>query len=140
MKPLRLEGWASPIHGTRWLPVLLLIFALIGLAGGVTGCAHRGVNFAPLVDMQGKAVEQFNADLADCQSYARQSYNAAQAAVAGAITTGLIAALLTPRGYRNDAAMRAGLLGAAGGAGVATETQEQITRRCLGGRGYNVLN
>lgn len=113
---------------------------LTAVAIALSGCAHRGVHFVPLVDMQGKAAGQFNADLVECQAYAKQSYDAAQAAVAGAIAAGLLAALFTPRGYRNDAFMRAGVLGAAGGAGAATNSQENITRRCLAGRGYNVLN
>ena len=36
--PFPLERWAQRSPRTRWPLVLLLIVALIGLAGGVTGC------------------------------------------------------------------------------------------------------
>lgn len=36
--PFPLERWASRSPRTRWPLVLLLIVALIGLAGGVAGC------------------------------------------------------------------------------------------------------
>lgn len=36
--PLPLEAWAQRSPRARWPLVLLLIVALIGLAGGVTGC------------------------------------------------------------------------------------------------------
>ena len=36
--PFPLEAWAERSPRTRWPLVLLLIVALIGLAGGVTGC------------------------------------------------------------------------------------------------------
>ena len=36
--PLPIERWAQRSPRTRWPLVLLLIVALIGLAGGITGC------------------------------------------------------------------------------------------------------
>lgn len=36
--PLPIEAWASRSPLTRWPLVLLLIVALIGLAGGLTAC------------------------------------------------------------------------------------------------------
>lgn len=40
---LPLERWAARSPRTRWPLVLLLIVALIGLAGGVTGCGGGDV-------------------------------------------------------------------------------------------------
>lgn len=36
--PMPLERWAQRSPRTRWPLVLLLILALIGLAGGIAGC------------------------------------------------------------------------------------------------------
>ena len=36
--PLPIEAWAQRSPRTRWPVVLLLIVALIGLAGGLTAC------------------------------------------------------------------------------------------------------
>ena len=106
----------------------------------LTGCATRGANYVPLVDMKGKEQQQFNTDVSECQVYAKQRMDAADGAVAGAVVGALLGALIAPRGYRNELAGRAAIAGAAGGAAGANETQETITKRCLAGRGYNVLN
>ena len=103
-------------------------------------CATTGANYVPLVDMQGKDPAKFNADLADCQGYARQRIDAAQGAMVGAVAGALLGAFLAPRGYKNQVAGKAAGLGALGGAGEANQTQEGITKQCLAGRGYNVLN
>lgn len=106
----------------------------------LAGCATTGANYVPLVDMQGKDPGKFQTDLTECQGYARQRMDAAQGAMVGAIAGALLGALIAPRGIRNDIAARGAVMGAAGGAGEANQTQESITKRCLAGRGYNVLN
>lgn len=102
--------------------------------------APRGAAYVPLVDLQGKNPAQFATDTAECQAYARQSIDAAQGAVAGAVAAALLGAFLAPRGYRNEVAGKAAGLGAVAGATQANDTQESITKRCLAGRGYSVLN
>lgn len=104
------------------------------------GCATTGSNYVPLVDMQGKDEAKFRSDVTECQAYAKQRMDAAQGAMVGAIAGALLGAFLAPRGYRNEVAGKAAGLGALGGAGEANQTQESITKRCLAGRGYNVLN
>ena len=106
----------------------------------LSGCATRGANYVPLVDMKGKDQQAFNTDVVECQSYAKQRIDAAQGAVAGAVVGALLGALIAPRGYRNNVAGQTAVAGAAGGAVGANDTQETITKRCLAGRGYNVLN
>jgi hypothetical protein len=90
--------------------------------------------------MRGKAVEQFNIDLAECQAYAQQSMDADQAAVAGAAAMAIVGAILAPRGYRNYAAGHGAMLGGLSGGVAAVVKKEQITKTCLAGRGYSVLN
>jgi outer membrane lipoprotein SlyB len=112
----------------------LLVLALI------PGCATRGSNYVPLVDNKTKNQAELNQDIQECQEFSKQRMDAASGAAAGAVAGALLGALLTPRGYRNQVAGQAAVLGGLGGAAGANETQETITKRCLAGRGYNVLN
>jgi len=116
-----------------------VITALI-LTAALSGCATRGSNYVPLVDMKDKSTSSFSSDVADCQQYSKQRIDAGEGAVIGAIVGGLFMAAMMPRGYRNFAAGRGAIVGGLAGAGGANETQEGITKTCLSGRGYNVLN
>jgi outer membrane lipoprotein SlyB len=117
-------------------------FITILTALALTACATvpHGAAYVPLADMQGKNPDQFARDVAECQVYAGQRMDAAQGAMVGAVAGALLGAFLAPRGYRNEVAGKIGALGALGGAAEANDTQETITKRCLAGRGYNVLN
>ena len=113
----------------------VLILALI-----LTACATRGSNYVPLVDMQHKDQSQFQRDVMECQQYARQRMDAAEGALVGAAAVGILTALLAPKGQGNYAARQGAIVGGVGGAVAANDTQETITKRCLAGRGYSVLN
>lgn len=104
------------------------------------GCATRGANYVPLVDTKYKDQAVLQQDVAECQAYARTTLDAAQGAAAGALIGALLGAALAPRGYRNNTAAYGAGFGAVSGGLAANETQETITKRCLMGRGYNVLN
>lgn len=108
----------------------------------LAGCAGlpRGAAYVPLVDMKGVDEAKYPADLGECQAYATQRMDAAQGAMAGAVMGAVIGAILAPKGYRNNVAGRGALLGGLAGGAGATETQEQIVKTCLVGRGYTVLN
>lgn len=112
---------------------------LIAAALILTGCASRGANYTPLVDMKGRDPSAFSQDATECQAYAKQRLDAAQGAIAGAVLGALLGAALAPRGYRSNVAGYGALAGGASGAAGANENQENIVRRCLAGRGYNVL-
>jgi outer membrane lipoprotein SlyB len=118
--------------------VIVIATALSLLAGCAT--QPRGAGYVPLVDMLGHEEAQFSQDLHQCQAYAAQRMNAAEGAAAGAVLGALLGALAAPRGYRNYVAGHVAVAGAVAGAAGANETQETITKRCLAGRGYNVLN
>lgn len=115
-----------------------IIGALVGIL--LTGCATRGAGYVPLVDMQGQSEVRFQSDLRECQAYATQRLDAAQGAMAGALLGAILGAAIAPRGYRGNVAGHGAAVGAIGGAGAATDNQETIIKRCLAGRGYNVLN
>ncbi|MFN3164565.1 MAG: hypothetical protein ACE37N_14095 [Pseudohongiellaceae bacterium] len=103
----------------------------------------QGLRDAPIVDMQGVNVAQYNRDLAACQQYAEQvavGQDAARGAVAGAAVGGAVGAVV---GNSTSAQRGAGVGAVAGGARGAARgvrEQERVLRRCLSGRGYRVLN
>lgn len=116
------------------------ISAVLIAAALSTGCATRGANYVPLVDTKGHGLDQLTSDTNECQAFARQRMDAAQGAVIGAVAGALFMAALAPRGYRNQLATQGAIAGGLGGSVAANDTQETITKRCLSGRGYNVLN
>lgn len=104
------------------------------------GCATRGSTFTPLVDMKGRDWAVFSQDTGECQIYARQQPGATEGAIGGALAGALIGAALAPHGYRSNVAGYGAVAGGLGGAAGTNQSQENIIRRCLAGRGYSVLN
>ena len=100
----------------------LTVIALIAVT--LTGCATRGANYTPVVDMKGRDWAVFSQDTGECQAYAKQRMDAASGAVAGAVAIALLGAMLAPRGYRGNVAAHGAILGGAAGAGAANESQE----------------
>lgn len=106
-----------------------------------SGCATRGAGFVPLVDTKGRDPVQLSIDIQECQSYARQTADAASGAVMGAIAGALLGAALSHKqSYQSSAISYGAGVGALSGAGSANESQETVIRRCLAGRSWNVLN
>jgi outer membrane lipoprotein SlyB len=103
----------------------------------VAGCAaHPG----PIVDMKGVNVAQYEEDLAQCESYGDEvkiEQGVAKGAATGAVIGGVVGAI------GGNAGRSAGYGAAAGGtkSGVRNQREkEQVVKRCMGGRGYRVLN
>ncbi|HEA22522.1 MAG TPA: glycine zipper family protein [Pricia antarctica] len=119
--------------------LMILVSLLI-----IGGCA----TYRPIIDMKNVDRAQYSLDLRDCQNYARQvnvAGNAAVSAGMGAAVGALFGAITGA--WLGDAGRGAGIgasLGGAGGLvqGVAgsAETQVSIVRKCMSGRGYNVLH
>lgn len=106
----------------------------------LAGCATSGSNYVPLIDTRGTDPHQVQRDTTECQQFAKQRMDAATGAVAGAIVGALLGAALAPRGHRNYVAGYGATAGALGGGLGANENQQTIIKRCMAGRGYNVLN
>lgn len=109
----------------------------------LAGCA--GANFRPLIDASGKDPGRLESDMRECQQYASQVAGAGtQAAVgagAGALLGHLFAGLAGGnRMQRNQTSAVATASGALGGAAHGETDQRNVIRRCMAGRGYNVLN
>jgi len=107
----------------------------------LTACA--GANYRPIVDNKGVDLNRYEADLRECQEYAKQQMGAGESAVAGAAAGALFGAILAAaagKGYDRNATARVGAVTGAATAGAEGETsQRNIIKRCLIGRGYKVL-
>jgi uncharacterized protein YcfJ len=119
-----------------------LLLSVVCVSLTLQGCAiaPRGAAYVPMVDMQGHTDESFRSDLYECQTYANKKASAGQAAIAGAIFGALLGAALGARGYRNETAAYGAAAGGGAMAERANETQEMVIKRCLAGRGYNILD
>lgn len=103
--------------------------------------------YDPLVDMKGKDPAQWQTDRAECLAYAPASDagdDALMGAVIGSVIgAGLGAAVTAPIGYPGIGAASGGASGGiVGGLTAASQSGSDgvmIVRRCLAGRGYNVL-
>lgn len=112
----------------------------IAAACYLTACANTGANFAPMVDLRDRSQAQYEADLGQCQEYAREQAGPGTMAVVGAVIFGLAGAVLATRGHKSDIADKLAIIGAAKGAADGAGSQQDVVRRCMAGRGYNVLN
>jgi outer membrane lipoprotein SlyB len=96
-----------------------------------------------IIDQKGVDMSRYEQDLAECKTYASEvktGGKAAKGAVSGAVVGGLIGAAV---GNSRDAQRAAGAGAVTGGArGVreGEQTEIQVVKRCLIGRGYRVLN
>jgi outer membrane lipoprotein SlyB len=115
------------------------------LALAMAGCAthNTGANYRPVIDRKGADLAQLDVDLAECQRYATEVASAAEQAAAGAVAGALLGAVLAAAAgnsySRNQHAALGGVTGAAAGAASGEKDQRNIIRRCMSGRGYNVL-
>lgn len=108
----------------------------------LAGCATSGANYRPMVDT-GQRIGVYEADLAECQSYAQRvagaGEGAAAGAVGGAIVIGLLSAVLGGGGHGRWAAAGA-ISGGLSGAAAGEANQRAVVVRCMSGRGYSTLN
>ena len=115
------------------------------LAASMAGCAtyNGGASYQPVVDTKGVDLNKYYQDVAECQTYARQVMGAGEVAAAGAVVGALFGlAMAAADGGRNKGrwASVGAVSGLASGAGQGETNQREVIRRCLAGRGYNVLS
>ena len=93
-----------------------------------------------IIDKQGVDMSRYDQDLAECRSYGTEvqtEKKVVKGAASGAVVGGLIGAIT------GDAGKAAGVGAVGGGAKGASQGEReelQVVKRCLRGRGYNVLN
>jgi outer membrane lipoprotein SlyB len=96
-----------------------------------------------IIDKKGVNMTAYNKDLTECRSYSeavKTGEKTAVGAASGAVVGGLIGAIT---GGGSGAAKGAGVGAVGGGARGASkgvETEVQVVKNCLRGRGYRVLN
>lgn len=123
----------------------IIIITAVALAFALAGCAthNTGANYRPVIDRKGVDHARLDADLQECQHYATEVASAAEQAAAGAVAGALFGAVLAAAAgssySRNQHAAVGGVTGAAAGAVSGEKDQRNIIRRCMNGRGYNVL-
>lgn len=110
----------------------------------LVACAGMGANYRPLVDARGqKSAQQYEIDVRECQQYAAQTAGvgerAAVGVVAGALIGTVIAAAFGHGASRNRAAAVGATSGGISGATQGEESQRDVIKRCMAGRGYSVL-
>lgn len=110
----------------------------------LAGCATtgNGANFRPIVDNKGVDLNRYEADLQECQSYAKATPNAGKSAAGGAATGGAFGFVLAliGGGKKLASAGAGAVVGGAVGASAGETNQRDIIKNCLKGRGYKVLN
>jgi outer membrane lipoprotein SlyB len=115
------------------------IYTLLA-AALLAGCA---ASYRPLVDTRGVDPWAYERDLTDCRQYAQEAAGPGTGAALGAIVGALLGAAISHAagsGYDHGAAARVGAVaGAAGGAGQGAQSEIDVIRRCMQGRGYSVL-
>jgi len=120
-------------------------FTVVILAASlISGFATTGSNYTPIIDSKGGSAERISSDLAECQAYAKQTMDAASAAVAGAVIGSVVASLFAAavgvKSYRGRIATAGAMSGGLSAAGAAETNQRDIIKRCMSGRGHAVLN
>lgn len=118
-------------------------FALISSIFLLTACTGFFDPSGAIVDLKGVDREQYEEDLADCQSYADEvpiAKHAGTAATAGA-AVGAVAGVIS--GNSTSAARGAGygvVYGGTMSGAAAVGEKRDVLRECMRGRGYRVLN
>ena len=116
---------------------------VVSLAIALAGCTTTGTgsNFRPLVDNKGVDLNRYEADLQECQDFAKSTPNAGKSGAGGAaVGAALGLALAVIGGDQKLASAGAGaVVGGALGASAGEASQREIIRKCLTGRGYKVL-
>ena len=119
---------------------------MILVAVVLAGCAY---SYEPVVDMQAVDQSTYDRDLAECRGYADQVSPVEEAASSGLLSAAIGAALGAVIGAVSGNVSAGG--GAAAGAAVggttgvlaggvgAGQSQVDIIKKCLSGRGYRLL-
>ncbi len=103
----------------------------------LAGCASD-----PIVDKRGVNPQKYEADLAECKSFAQEVNTAGEAAEHGAIGAAIGGAIGAIFGDSTAAGQGAGtgaILGSTEGVQDGERRKERVIHNCMRGRGYRVL-
>ena len=103
----------------------------------LAGCAaHQD----PIVDTKGVDPEKFAQDWEECEAYTEQIRMSQGVAKGSAVGAAVGAAAGAIHGDVGDGAASGALLGGTRSGLKADRDKQRVFKRCLRGRGYNVLN
>jgi outer membrane lipoprotein SlyB len=104
-----------------------------------TGCAARNRDI--IIDPTGVRMDQYQADLAQCQRISMQvEQKAGGGAVGGAVIGGLIGSAVGNSKTAKKGATVGAITGTARGARATKRERQKVVKNCLRQRGYVVLN
>lgn len=118
---------------------IMAVLAVSLLAG--CAVAPQRDNYS-IVDPKGVDPARYRQDYSECAALANQTdvgERAAGGAVGGALFGAVIGSLFCGRNCANQGAMAGAIGGVSGGVGGGVREQQVALRRCLAGRGYNVI-
>jgi hypothetical protein len=113
---------------------------LVGASAWLAGCAAHP---DPIIDMKGVDEEEFATDWAECEAYSEEvsvAKGTAKGAGLGAVIGAAAGAIGGDSGDVAEGAAYGGLYGGTGSGLDAKRDKEYVFKRCMAGRGYNVLN
>ena len=108
-------------------------------AVAITACSGSS---GPIIDTKGVNMTVYEEDLAECTVYSEQvdaDEGMAKGAAAGGVTGGAVGAIASGGNIGRGAGIGA-VLGASRSGVKASDDKASVVKRCLRGRGYNVLN
>ncbi len=108
-----------------------------------SGCTSSSLPGRPIVDMKGVNAKAYEADLAECNEYAKEVEAGKQVAIgaaAGAAVGGLMGASMGNGDRAKRSAGAGATYGGARGGLRALNESNKVVRNCLRNRGYVVLN
>lgn len=121
---------------TNLVKHLIVLPAILAAAA----CADSGANYQPILD--GQPTAAFRADLAACQTLARNQNQFDKDAVGAAVLgagTGAVLGKVDEDGDALGGAIVGALAGGAAGVVNSSERREAIVVECLRGRGHRVV-
>ena len=133
---------------SNFVPSPIYVLFIAGVATALTACASGGAAYRPIVDAPNTAgyAAKYEADLADCRSFAEQrrydNSDVRTQALVGASIGGVLGLIEGDGTEFEDFAVGAAAGGAFGAGSGALETRgerKQIVVRCMQGRGHRVL-
>ncbi|MFT6285990.1 MAG: outer membrane lipoprotein SlyB [Halieaceae bacterium] len=115
-------------------------FAPLAFSLVIVGCTTTD---EIIIDDQGVDMASYHSDLEQCQVYSDQvktGEKAARGAASGAIVGGLIGAAVGDSRSAQRGAGAGAVSGGAKGVSQGAQSEVQVVKNCLRGRGYRVLN
>ena len=123
--------------------MLLCLLLASGCVATQSGSIFDMATSEPIIDTKGVNMAQYKVDLEECSSFSEDistGKSIAKGTATGAAVGAIIEAITDDSKSRRDA-LEVGAVSGGTQSGIrAVREKEQIIRRCLRGRGYQVLN